>query len=82
MVDFSLTFFFSETSFLVAKDSPIKTKQDLNGKRLGGARGPFSLVFRAIFAVRMRPIPLGRRLSSTIASVRQHLKYGKLLLEC
>ncbi len=43
VVDFSLTFFFSETSFLVAKDSPIKTKADLNGKRLGGARGTTNL---------------------------------------
>jgi ABC-type amino acid transport substrate-binding protein len=43
VVDFGLTFFFSETSFLVAKDSPIKTKQDLNGKRLGGARGTTNL---------------------------------------
>jgi ABC-type amino acid transport substrate-binding protein len=43
VVDFSLTFFFSETSFLVPKDSPIKTKADLNGKRLGGARGTTNL---------------------------------------
>ncbi len=43
VVDFSLTFFFSETSFLVPKDSPIKTQQDLNGKRLGGARGTTNL---------------------------------------
>src|SRR5512135_2271786 len=37
VVDFSLIFFFSETTFLVPKDSPIKTIQDLNGKRLAGA---------------------------------------------
>ncbi len=43
VVDFSLTFFFSETSFLVPADSPIKTKADLNGKRLGGARGTTNL---------------------------------------
>jgi len=43
VVDFSLTFFFSETSFLVAKDSPIKTKKDLTGQRLGGARGTTNL---------------------------------------
>jgi ABC-type amino acid transport substrate-binding protein len=43
VVDFSLTFFFSETTFLVPKDSPIKTMQDLNGKRLGGARGTTNL---------------------------------------
>jgi ABC-type amino acid transport substrate-binding protein len=43
VVDFSLIFFFSETSFLVAKDSPIKTKEDLNGKRLGATRGTTNL---------------------------------------
>jgi len=43
VVDFSLIFFFSETSFLVPKDSPIKTKADLNGQRLGGARGTTNL---------------------------------------
>jgi ABC-type amino acid transport substrate-binding protein len=42
-VDFSLPFFFSETTFLVPKDSPIKTMKDLNGKRLGGARGTTNL---------------------------------------
>ena len=43
VVDFSLIFFVSETTFLVPKDSPIKTKQDLTGKRLGGARGTTNL---------------------------------------
>jgi len=43
VVDFSLTFFFSETSFLVPKDSPIKTKKDLTGMRIGGARGTTNL---------------------------------------
>jgi len=43
VVDFSFPFFFSETAFLVAKDSPIKTKADLTGKRLGGAQGTTNL---------------------------------------
>jgi len=43
VVDFSLTFFFSETAFLVPKNSPIKTIKDLNGKRLGGAQGTTNL---------------------------------------
>jgi ABC-type amino acid transport substrate-binding protein len=43
VVDFSLTFFFSETAFLVPKNSPIKTKKDLTGKRLGGAQGTTNL---------------------------------------
>jgi len=43
VVDFSLTFFFSETAFLVPNKSPIKTKADLTGKRLGGAQGTTNL---------------------------------------
>jgi len=43
VVDFSFPFFFSETAFLVPKDSPIKTKADLSGKRLGGAQGTTNL---------------------------------------
>lgn len=43
VVDFSLTFFFSETAFLVPKDSPIKTLADLTGQRLGGAQGTTNL---------------------------------------
>ena len=41
VVDFSYIFFFSETTFLVPKDSPIKSIKDLSGKRLGG--GPEGL---------------------------------------
>ena len=43
VVDFSLTFFFSETAFLVPKNSPIKTIKDLTGKRLGAAQGTTNL---------------------------------------
>jgi ABC-type amino acid transport substrate-binding protein len=43
VVDFSVIFFVSETTFLVPKDSDIKTIDDLNGKRLGGARGTTNL---------------------------------------
>lgn len=43
VVDFSLIFFFSETTFLVPKDSDIKTLENLNGKRLGAARGTTNL---------------------------------------
>jgi ABC-type amino acid transport substrate-binding protein len=43
VVDFSLTFFFSETAFLVAKESPVKVLADLDGKRLGGAQGTTNL---------------------------------------
>jgi ABC-type amino acid transport substrate-binding protein len=41
--DFSIVFFFSETTFLVSKDSGINTLQDLNGKRVGAARGTTNL---------------------------------------
>jgi len=41
--DFSMIFFFSETTFLVPKDSGIKTLQDLNGKRVGAARATTNL---------------------------------------
>jgi ABC-type amino acid transport substrate-binding protein len=47
--DFSIIFFFSETTFLVPKDLGIKTLEDLNGKRVGGARGTTNL--RAVEAL-------------------------------
>ena len=43
VADFSLIFFFSETTFLVAKDAGIKTLTDLNGKRVGAARATTNL---------------------------------------
>ncbi|MGD9193287.1 MAG: transporter substrate-binding domain-containing protein, partial [Desulfobacterales bacterium] len=41
--DFSMIFFFSETTFLVAKDSGVQSLEDLNGKRVGAARGTTNL---------------------------------------
>lgn len=43
VADFSLIFFFSETTFLVAKDSGIKSLADLSGKRIGAARATTNL---------------------------------------
>jgi len=43
VVDFSYIFFVSETTFLIPKDSDIKKIDDLNGKRLGAARGTTNL---------------------------------------
>ena len=43
IVDFTHIFFFSETTFLVAKDSGIYTLSDLNGKRIGGSRASTNL---------------------------------------
>ena len=41
--DFSMIFFFSETTFLVAKDSGVQSLEDLNGKRVGAARATTNL---------------------------------------
>jgi ABC-type amino acid transport substrate-binding protein len=38
VADFSLIFFFSETTSLVAEDSGIKTLSDLSSKRVGGPK--------------------------------------------
>jgi len=43
VADFSHIFFFSETTFLVAKDANIKTLADLSGKRVGAARATTNL---------------------------------------
>jgi ABC-type amino acid transport substrate-binding protein/HAMP domain-containing protein len=42
-VDFSVFFFFSETTFMVPNTSPIKTLEDLNGKRIGAVKGSSNL---------------------------------------
>jgi len=39
VVDYSIPFFFSDTTFLVAKDMEVESLQDLNGKVIGAARG-------------------------------------------
>lgn len=41
--DFSMVFFFSETTFLVARGSGISSLQDLNGLRVGAARSTTNL---------------------------------------
>jgi ABC-type amino acid transport substrate-binding protein len=43
IADFSHIFFFSETTFLVAKEDGIKSLQDLSGKRVGAGRGTTNL---------------------------------------
>lgn len=42
-VDFSIFFFFSETTFIVPAASPIKNLEDLNGKRIGASKGTSNL---------------------------------------
>ncbi|MFO7877775.1 MAG: transporter substrate-binding domain-containing protein, partial [Desulfovermiculus sp.] len=39
VVDFSIPFFFSDTTFLVSKDMEVDSLQDLNDKVIGAARG-------------------------------------------
>lgn len=41
--DFSMIFFFSETTFLVAKDSGVQSLEDLNGNIVGAARATTNL---------------------------------------
>jgi len=41
--DFSMIFFFSETTFLVAKDSGVQSLEDLSGKIVGAARATTNL---------------------------------------
>ena len=41
--DFSMIFFFSETTFLVAKDSGVQSLEDLTGKIVGAARATTNL---------------------------------------
>ena len=41
--DFSMIFFFSETTFLVAKDSGVQSLEDLNGQLVGAARATTNL---------------------------------------
>ena len=41
--DFSMIFFFSETTFPVAKDSGVQSLEDLNGKLVGAARATTNL---------------------------------------
>jgi ABC-type amino acid transport substrate-binding protein len=53
--DFSMIFFFSETTFLVAKDSGVKSLADLSGKRVGAARGTTNL--RAVENQEMLSLP-------------------------
>jgi ABC-type amino acid transport substrate-binding protein len=78
VVDFSLIFFFSETTFLAAKGAGIKTLADLNGKRIGGTRGSTNLA-----AVR-KLVKEGKFNPSDVVVVETHpqgmlaLKSGKI----
>ena len=78
VADFSLIFFFSETTFLVAKDSGIKTLADLNGKRVGGARATTNLMAVQKLADEGAFSPAGIVVTETHPQGMLALKSGKI----
>lgn len=78
VADFSLIFFFSETTFLVAKDSGIKTLADLSGKRVGGARATTNLMAVQKLADEGKFKPSGIAVTETHPQGMLALKSGKI----
>ncbi len=78
VADFSLIFFFSETTFLVAKDSGIKTLADLNGKRVGAARATTNLKAVQELAKAGKFKPAGIVVTETHPQGMLALKSGKI----
>jgi ABC-type amino acid transport substrate-binding protein len=76
--DFSMIFFFSETTFLVAKDSGIKTLQDLSGKRVGAARATTNLRAVEKLAKEGKFDPAGIIVTETHPQGMLALKSGKI----
>lgn len=76
--DFSLIFFFSETTFLVAKDSGIQSLEDLSGKRVGGARGTTNLRAVEKLAKEGKFNPAGIIVTETHPQGMLALKSGKI----
>jgi ABC-type amino acid transport substrate-binding protein len=76
--DFSMIFFFSETTFLVAKDSGVKSLQDLSGKRVGGARGTTNLRAVENLAKEGKFDPAGIIVTETHPQGMLALKSGKI----
>jgi len=78
VADFSLIFFFSETTFLVAKDSGIKTLKDLSGKRVGAARATTNLKAVEELAEAGEFKPAGIVITETHPQGMLALKSGKI----
>ncbi len=76
--DFSLIFFFSETTFLVAKDSGVQSLEDLSGKRVGGARGTTNLRAVEKLANEGKFNPAGIIVTETHPQGMLALKSGKI----
>ena len=76
--DFSIIFFFSETTFLVAKDSGVKSLQDLSGKRVGAARATTNLRAVEKLAKEGKFDPAGIIVTETHPQGMLALKSGKI----
>ncbi len=76
--DFSMIFFFSETTFLVAKDSGVKSLQDLSGKRVGAARATTNLRAVEKLAKEGKFDPAGIIVTETHPQGMLALKSGKI----
>ena len=76
--DFSMIFFFSETTFLVAKDSGVKSLQDLSGKRVGAARATTNLRAVEKLANEGKFDPAGIIVTETHPQGMLALKSGKI----
>ncbi len=76
--DFSMIFFFSETTFLVAKDSGVKRLQDLSGKRVGAARATTNLRAVEKLAKEGKFDPAGIIVTETHPQGMLALKSGKI----
>ena len=76
--DFSMIFFFSETTFLVAKDSGIKSLADLSGKRVGAARATTNLRAVEKLAQEGKFNPAGIVVTETHPQGMLALKSGKI----
>ena len=76
--DFSMIFFFSETTFLVAKDSGVKRLEDLTGKRVGAARGTTNLRAVEKLAQEGKFKPAGIVVTETHPQGMLALKSGKI----
>lgn len=82
VVDFSLIFFISETTFLLAANSGIADLSDLNGKTVGAARGTSNLDELHTLVADGRLVPQGIILTDTHAQGMQALQQGSIGAYC
>lgn len=82
LVDFSLIFFISETTFLVGKNSGIAIIGDLNGKTIGAARGTTNLEVLNTLVATGRVVPQAIVLTDTHAEGMQALQQSTIDAYC